>query len=365
MKSRTLCGDGDAEARIAGDLRRIGRALEDTLGGDLRALLLVGGYARHEGSAVERDGELGPYNDYDFIAVVGRPGNIAARLREFSREWSARVGVDVDLWPLERNGLGSVPTTLFWLDIALGGVELVVGDSSVLNELRAIESRQVPLDEVGRLLANRAVGIALSNLEAIDRDLRRIRHGHKAVLACGDARLFAAGCYRPNLAARLQELERLAPTPAIGIDLVAAYRDAVAFRVRPDLWRPKTGTVAAWYEDIRARVGRWHLAFECWRTGCPDDPERFARWTGRLYERLPDVRRGAAALSAVRAHVQGVAPLLPYHGHVRERLARVAVALAYGDERARSVAARLLGAPASAADDELHRRLERLTERGG
>jgi hypothetical protein len=66
----------------------------------------------------------------------------------------------------------------------------------------------VPLSECGRLLANRAVGLAISNLEgtrATDESLAR--HAHKAALACGDVRLLAADRYVASLRTRLADLE--------------------------------------------------------------------------------------------------------------------------------------------------------------
>jgi hypothetical protein len=69
----------------------------------------------------------------------------------------------------------------------------------------------------------------------------------------------------------------------------------------------------------------------------------------------------------VRAAARGKASLLPYHGHVRERLARIAVALAYGHDQpaCRGVAARLLGSAVDADDATLHQKLEALSRVGG
>jgi hypothetical protein len=365
----TLTAEPAAERQIRLDLERIGDALHAELGDNLRALLLVGGYARNEGSVVEREGVLGPYNDYDFVAVVRRvPRGLHAQLSEFGQRWSERVGVDVDVWPIQQGHLARVPPTLFWLDAVLGGVRTVLGDGSVAQSLPPHTPRRLPLEECARLLSNRAVGLALSNLEHSDRDMRRARHVHKAVLACGDVRLAAADRYRPTLGERQVELERLAGAPGIGADLVEAYRDAVAFRSRPDRWQPP-GDPEAWYRASLERIQGWHLGYERWRVGSPEQPERFARWDGRIYPRLPDVTPVRALASAVRAAAAGATPWRPWVGHPRERLARAAVALAYGpeDRACWQAAGRLLGVHGERLDDPavLHAQLSTLAAQGG
>lgn len=368
----TLWGDERAEARVQRDLALVAHEVRHRLGGALCALLLLGGYARGEGGVVLRDGEPAPFNDYDFVAVVARGAVEGSGLAACERVLSEQIGVAVDLFPVREDRLARVPATLLWLDASLGGVRLVEGDPRVLARLRRLGPRDVPLDEAGRLLANRAVGLALSNLEPVGgREGRLARHGHKAALACGDAVLLAAARYRPTLAERLRELERLAGAPRVPAELVARYADAVRFRRRPDLWRPAGGDLAAWYREARTWVARWHLDYEAWRVGAPRDPADFARWKDRLYPRMPDVRRFAAVASAVRLARAGAAPLWPFIGHPRERLARVGVALAYGIERADclAAAARLLGLPSlssePAARSAAHARVERLARLAG
>jgi hypothetical protein len=365
----TLGGEPAAEARVARDLEAIGEAVAARLGPRLHALLLLGGYARGEGGVVAKAGELGPFNDYDLVVLVrGRARPLREPLRALGHALASRVGVDVDLFPLAEGDLSRVPPTLLWLDAALGGVRVVRGPAGAAGRIPRFTARRVPLDEAGRLLANRAAGLALSNLAPLaGNEARAARHGHKAALACGDAILLACDRYRPTHAEKLVELERLQGAPRVDADLVAAYRDAVAFRARPDRWRPPGGDLAWWYAGARALAARVHLGFEAWRAGAPPDPGGLAAWRGRLFPDLPDVRVGAAPLSALRAALAGAAPLRPYLGHPRERLARAAAALAYapGDPAARAAAAALLGAPPGAPDAVLHERLSALIPRGG
>lgn len=362
----TLCRDAGAEARIERDLRALSVALTSSMGSRIRALLLVGSYARGDGGATSN----GAYNDFDLIAIVARDdAAIRTELVRFGEEWTVRLGVHVEIWPFEERKLAHIPPTLFWLDVSLGGVRVLAGDHRVEEHLHAITPRDVPLSECGRLLANRAVGLAISNLEGLRAtDESLARHAHKAALACGDVRLLAADRYAPSLRSRLAELEELHDAPAIGPALVAAYREAVLYRSRPEAWSPPGGErVAAWYAEACASIAKWHLGFEAWRIGLPISPAEFARFQGRLYDELPDVRAGGSLPAAIRATLKGKAPLRPYVGHPRERLARAAVAIAYGlkDPDTRAEAVLLLGARNAASDDELLKRLRALAEQAG
>ncbi len=367
----TMGGDPGAEKNLAMLAEKVADRVQATLGAELRSLALVGSYARGEGGAVERPGEPGlwPYNDLDFVAVVPSGARkLRKRLHALCAAWTRELGIDVDVWPANAALLESPPATLFWLDVSLGGARVLRGDSLLFKRLK-LAPRQVPLDEAGRLLANRATGLALSNLEAGDEPM--LRHAHKSALACGDALLLAADRYRPNLRARLEELRSLEAAPGVGPRLVERYADALRYRERPDRWRPNGlhpgSSITGWYAAAREELAGWHLAFESFRRGAPREPAAFAKFAEPLYPRLPDVRAGGALLASLRASAQGGFPLFPFLGHPRERLARASVALAYGhrDPPARGAAAALLGLPANAADDHLARRLRELTARAG
>lgn len=369
----TLEGEAAVEQRIAADLRAVCDSVEAQLGPRMSAVLLLGGYARGEGGTLDRRGDPGPYNDYDLVVVLERVRDLPAarrRLQRIAAHWEHRLGVDVDLWPISRRALRRAPPTLFWLDVSMGARRMMAGHGEIERDLPRWKPRDVPLEEASRLLANRAVGLALSNLEDRECDeLRAARHIHKAVLACGDARLLAAAHYRATFVERQAELHRLSGAPAVEPHLVSAYEEATRFRTRPDEWRYPGDDARRWYGESLAEIRRWHLEWESWRCGTPADPLELARWNGRVYTRLPDVKPAGRTLAALRSRLSGAAPLRPWVGHPRERLARVAVALAYGadDERCRAAAARLLGlSRADVTDDaSLRRRLLALAQRAG
>ena len=361
-RSFTLGGEPEAEQAIAAALEEVSAEVQRVAGSQLAGLSLVGSHARGEGgTCTDASGAVLPHNDLDLVAVV-RSSSLRwqHKLHASAERLSARLGCEVGLWTVDEVFLKRVPPTLFWLDIALGGERTLFGQPLQTR----LAPRAVPLDEAGRLLANRAVGLALSNLDGVEGPL--IRHGHKAVLACGDAYLLAADRYAPTLRERLAELRGLERAPAVGTSLVERYAEALRYRANPDQWRP-AGPLHEWYAALRAEVSTWHLSFESWRCATPLAPARFAAQPGRIYQSLPDVRLGATALSAARAAASGAIPLFPWVGHPRERLARVAVAFAYGhdDREAQATGRRLLGLGSQASAAAVLEKLRTLAARAG
>lgn len=361
----TLRGTLASEERVRRDLLQISRVVRGTFGARLRCFVLVGGYARGEG-AVEMAGTLVlPHNDYDLLVVVAQPdkqdGFRARRAGMLAQE---SVKVEVDIAIVSEANFLAPPPTLFWLDVSLGGVRWLGGDRRLLERQRPVSPRSVPLDEAGRLLANRAVGLALSRLGGEHGEEQvQIRHAHKAVAAAGDALLLAVDRYAPSLRERVAELERFSGMPALSPWLVQAYREALRFREDTAGWRPPEGlSSGAWFEQVLHHIGNFHMAFEAWRVGAPADPIQLAAWPRRLFEQKPDARLGDLG-AGLRAWLRGLSvidlrktALL----HPRERLARAAVAIAYRGAAGEESAAGLLGLPVGASHEDLRLRLLRL-----
>lgn len=354
----TVLGEQQAEDRVREDVAQIMETVTAAMGSRLVALVLVGSYARGEGGVVQTDRGPRAFNDYDWLCVFDARPTAAERsaLRALGTLLEERRGVSVDLWPITREQIARAPKTLFWLDVAMGGGRVLYGDASVLDPVRAIRQRDVSLDEAGRLLANRAAGIALSRL-ALRADKRQppmsalavhaqgssrwaepmvvLRHTHKAVLACGDALLLATRRYASTLGERSAELARICAGDTVLGPMVALYREAMAFRLDPLRWRPAHGqSVSDWNTEVLALVSNWHLRFEHWRVGTPESALQFTHWRRTLYPNSVDVTRTSAVLvglvSAWRRRARPASWLLSMHP--REQLARAAVGIAYASE---------------------------------
>ncbi|NUP04852.1 MAG: hypothetical protein HOW73_02195 [Polyangiaceae bacterium] len=345
-----LPGTLPVSSRIERDLARIVRGIREAAGEALEAILLVGGYGRGEGGELGDGPEAAAHNDYDLVAVCS---SVSRRLRHAIERASvalgSEIGVDVDVHPVPRALVAFPPATLFWLDVSLGGARVLDGDADVLRTMRAVRTRDVPLEEGARLLANRATGIAISRLRgARTSPLETARHVHKAVLACGDVRLLAADRYRLRVGDRAADLARLAHAGAAPRSLAEAYAEAAAFRARPDRWTGPAD-IEGWLERSKDEIARWHLEFESYRFSERVDLDGYLERRSPLYPRSADTLP-IGAPAAVRAAVRRQASLRPYFGHPREKLARVAIALAYLPlSRAVAVARELMALPRDAS----------------
>lgn len=353
-------------SRVERDLEAITAIIASALGKNLAALLLVGGYARGEGGRQGDGPDAAPFNDYDLVAVLRSSDPEGRALTAIAASDATRkVGLEVDLWPITVAELRVAPPTLFWLDVALGSVRVLLGDPSVLDGVARITVRDVPLEEAARLLANRATGLALSRLEddATRDPMRAARHVYKAIIACGDARLLAAGAYSAKVVDRAAALERLADRGLVNADLAGAYRAAAMFRARPDRF-PIPADMKRWFDEHCRCIGVWHMGFESFRLGTQLTPLAFAWRRASIYPRKVDgFQIGLPA--ALRAFMKKQAALFPYVGHPRERLARASVSLAYLDpRRAQTNGARWLGKASDASASTLRDALLQLRDVG-
>lgn len=330
----------DAEARVTRDLAIITDAVRAALGDGLVALLLVGSYARGEGGVIRDAHGVRAFNDYDLVCVVEASSLRQAKqsLPAVAQRCEHACEVSVDLWPITRASLDHAPPTLFWLDVAMGGVAVLDGDRTVLERLGPRGPRTVPLDEAARLLANRAAGLALSRLGGRWAEPVVLqRHVHKSVLACGDALLLATRQYAPSLSVRSARVRALA-TAVDGLDaLPDAYDDALCFRRDPAQWTPPAGaSVPEWGARSVALVSSWHMRLESWRLSTTLDPVTYARFSAPLYAESADTvgprAWAASARLAMRQWREGSRSSLAALRHPREKLARAAVALAYCDD---------------------------------
>lgn len=353
---------GASFAQLEPALKEVARTLALAVGSRARAVLVTGSFGRDEGALVATPGgQFIPHNDVDLVLVVDGGAKAVRRpVAQLSHAASQRLGWEVEAWPVDAMDLVQPPRTLFWLDVALGGHKVVWGSTRGL-QLDTMRASEVPLDEAGRLLANRATGIAISRLSGLRNDLASaIRHAHKAVLACGDATLLLTGRYRGRL---LERCALLRASADVDRELALKFEEALRYRVRPDLWRAP-GEPTAWIEETYQAVAKWHLALEARRRGTPQDAAGYANFPGALYS-LSDAGRLPRAIH----RLVWSTPLhkAPASLHPRERVARASIALAYGlhKQSAREAACRVLGVQSRSTDEQLHHALVGLRAKGG
>ena len=214
-------GDAAVESRIGCDQQLIAAAVMDAVPAPhFGALVLIGGYARGEGGFRHVEGKPEPYNDYDYFVVVRGMSHAAiqtlkATLLELGHLLTDRVGVEVDLAVLKEEALPTAEYSLMHAEM-LWGHQVVVGEATILDAMPPMPFDRLGLAEFTRLMLNRG-SLLLMNREALasgncsepQQREQFMKYLFKAVLACGDARLAAAGQYHPSYSKKWQRLQHL------------------------------------------------------------------------------------------------------------------------------------------------------------
>ena len=351
-------GDDAVESRIGYDQQLIAAAVMDAVPAQqFRALVLIGGYARGEGGFRHVDGKPEPYNDYDYFVVVGGMTTAAvqvlkAQLLELGHVLTARVGVEVDLAVLKEESLPGAEYSLMHAEM-LWGHRVVAGDAHILDVMPRMPFARLGLAEFTRLMLNRG-SLLLMNSNALatgtcgepQQREQFMKYLFKAVLACGDARLAAAGQYHPSYKEKLQRLLRLQWDGQKSF--LVQYQMALQAKFHPayeqydsvvDLAQCLQQVTELWLETLA------HL--ESIRLGSP------ARsWSEYA---SPAVCKGQSA-PGLRGLARNVGVTLRDYG-LRELLTNLRWSLRYPRERLISTLPGLLGGPGLVHDSQLTRAL--------
>lgn len=349
----TLDGDAAAEARIAADQQLIGDAVSAEVPAEhFVALVLMGGYGRGEGGFVVDDHGPAPYNDYDYFVVVrAADGNardqLNGRLAMLAKTLEQQVGVEVDFALLRLEQLRRAEFSLMNAEMRWGH-RVVAGPSDVLAVMPQMPFQRLPPGEMTRLMLNRGALLLMNQQRllngrtvgvgggfgAADREVF-FKYLFKAILACGDTRLAAAGCYHPSYPEKLRRLEAARPSEAPGDDplspdpmplhqeFMELYRLAYQHKFRPDYGQFADASPADW----QARVLRiWTAtlrAFEIRRLG-----RDFANWHDYCRAAVPK-GQGGDLVRNIGVTVRDFGPLEPFRRprralrYPRERLISV------------------------------------------
>jgi hypothetical protein len=231
----TAHNDTSIDDLVASHVARVGEEVSRVLG-DLRALFLVGGFARGEGSVLVEEQGPRPVNDYDFV-VITESRREWPLLPDIGRRLAREIGIrGVDLLPLRTRDLPGLRHTIFNYDLTTCG-RLVAGDGAVRRFFPRLLPGHIPLSEGRILLVNRMFCL-LESLERCYLDdppageaaFFCSQQASKAVLACQDALLVMRRRYHHRYMERMLRLQEEA-CPIDG--LMGLSRQATAFKLRP------------------------------------------------------------------------------------------------------------------------------------
>jgi hypothetical protein len=179
---------------------------------DTVSLILLGGYARGEGSVIETSKGLIPLGDYDFLLVTKCP-HLSLHLPELEvLDKKFRVQYHTEVGYTWKFGLQFVARQIYWYEAKYGSLS-VYGDADVLNAIPINSSMDIDLKEGFRLMFNRLVGmLRVFDPHFLDRDPTNEQKEHlvfqsvKGVLSCGESLLLLIGKYHYSYRKRLQNL---------------------------------------------------------------------------------------------------------------------------------------------------------------
>ena len=330
----TLERDPTGEALVRSALDASKEEVRRELGAQSLALILVGGFASGEGALDRRGDNVSIHNDLDLVTVVDgrfRAASLRKRCEGMGHRLSELTGATIDVFPIAEQDLQTMQGKLLWVDAAVRGVRVIDGDPRVLAGLKGLNGRSVVPGEVGRLLANRATGLALSRLafaDGQDESSRAARHVAKAWQALGDALLIDVDRYAGRLEQRSAQLTKLAVVGAPWVGVIAkGYAEALRFRHDPAGASLDRDAL----DDAIRRMAPCLLALEAYRLGLTGtlDAAALAVSKTRLFPELDDVPPPARAVAGLRAVIHGRVHWDQVARHPREVLARVSYLLAF------------------------------------
>jgi hypothetical protein len=347
--------DGDAmvEARIGQDQRLIASAVGEAVPAEhFEALVLIGGYARGEGGFRFVDGRPEPYNDYDYFVVVRGMGYRAVRalrtrLLELGHTLTRRVGVEVDLALLRAEGLPAAEYSLMHAEM-LWGHRVVAGQQDILGAMPPMPFASLGLAEFTRLMLNRG-SLLLMNRRALESGEiaetsgrgQFMKYLFKAVLACGDARLAAAGQYHPAYAEKWQRLQE--PQSEGQERFLRLYKMALEAKFHPAYEQYRAADLEAYLRQV-TRLWLTTLAHL--------ESTRLGVHTGSWSEYAsPSVSKGQSS-PGLRGLVRNVGVTLRDYGPL-EILTNLRWSLRYPRERLISILPGLLNGPGLVHDRQL------------
>ena len=189
------------EAKIAQDIASIkNEIIREGKRRGIVSLILYGGFARGEGSAIIEGDNIRPLNDYDFMAVSSHPLPAYKSFRKFIQGMNSRIsGYTIDvmirpLWFMKRRH-----ASVFFYEMKNSGK--VLWGKDVLSLMPEIDPDKIPMSDGIRTLFNRLMSL----LEAYGAEDRKfvVYQCNKAVLTCMEILLLQAKKYRGSYKERL------------------------------------------------------------------------------------------------------------------------------------------------------------------
>jgi hypothetical protein len=327
-------------------------AFEKDSGSKAEALILGGGYGRGEGGVyTDAAGARHLYNDLDYFLFTHQADNpdLRARISSFEREWSDKLGIDVEIQALPPKVLKNVSTNMMLHDL-VAGHHVIAGAPEYLSPyLPAVNAQSIAPSEATRLLWNRGSGLYFAHCrlsqEPSEENRTFIHRNHqKCRIAFGDALLCLLGQHHVLAGERHQRLLKLTGHALLDEALLEHHREGLRFKLNPypppedfDLLREENARLTADW-------ARYFLAFESHRL--THEFSSLTAYAGSGMRLLSDYSTPHALLISIRDQMRHGQALRPRAEYPRAALFR-ALACLLSDESPQ-FAANYLGGSKSA-----------------
>lgn len=325
MGKYSVKGSPAFDARIDADMKRIADAVYGSpFARHWKALVLLGGYGRGEGSPmIGPGGEELPFNDYDLIVVTDSLDPLLKRaLKKLEKELSEEIRLPVDLYPYLSTALPKCEFSLLNYEMKYGH-RVIRGDHKILDAMPAYPHKAIPLSEGTRLLMNRGkllldIKRRLALPEALTREERQrfLKFMFKADLAFGDCALLLRGAYDLSYVIKRH---RLPETDLSGLDdsraFVGAYSRAIDFKERADFQVLDNNNVHLRFAETVQRYEQFFLWYERRRLNRKFPTiEKYARTFPDLGKEGSPIKN---AIHNLRVFGPGILPYCSVHPRLR------------------------------------------------
>lgn len=225
---------------------------------DLIALVLMGGYARGEGTTL--DGK-NPYNDYDLLVVGPHMSYYSLKQKQreckkLEEQLSSLLHFPTEIAYQSLTSLSKADPSLMNVELQKGH-KVLFGPSNCLSVMPPFSFADIPLVEGTRLLVNRG-SLLLTN---------ELKYMIKACLAMGDTWLLLKGLYTISYAEKEKLIEKANASPW----LIDHYKQAIRFKLE--------GKIPSFsYEEVKSHFIDHFFLFEKERLHTSfNDPSSYAR----------------------------------------------------------------------------------------
>ncbi len=324
MGKYSVKGSPTFDARIDADMKRIADAVyASKFSRHWKALVLLGGYGRGEGSPmIGPNGEELPFNDYDLIVVTNSLDPLLKRaLKEMEKKLSEELGLPVDLYPYLASALPKCEFSLLNYEMKYGH-RVICGNQNILDAMPAYPHDAIPRSEGTRLLMNRGkllldIKRRLTQPEPLTNEERQrfLKFLFKADLAFGDCALLLRGAYDLSYVVKRSRLPEI---DLSGLDdaraFVEAYNHAIDFKERADLKNLKNSNVYSRFADTLKRYEQFFLWYERRRLN------RKFQTVEKYAHAFPDLGKEGTPLKNAMHNLRTFGPDALRHGFAHPRL---------------------------------------------